>query len=120
MESSAILRLALQRSNELLQDKLRLMDERDMYKEAYRICSEALAMIAYPNEHKRREYLQNHHFNPDLMKQKTENDWHYLRMCDYEISEIAFNQALDVIRIRKPASLPPGGAGAGDDIPDHR
>lgn len=112
METSAVLRLALQRSNELLEDKLRLMGERDLYKEAFTICRDALALIAYPDHEKHKQILTDNHVDVKRMREQAENDWHFLRQMDYELAEIAFNQAIDVLRRATPT--PPTESGVSE------
>ena len=78
------------------------MSERDLYKEAFTICHDALALIAYPDHEKHKRILADHNFDVKRMEELAENDWHFLRQMDYELAEIAFNEALYVLRRATP------------------
>ena len=86
METSAVLRLTLQRYDELLESRRQVMSERDLYKEAFTICHDALALIAYPDHEKHKRILADHNFDVKRMEERAEKDWRFFRHVDEELA----------------------------------
>lgn len=82
--------------------------EQDIYRRAFNVLRDAMLVMSSYTDRNMERYLVDHGYPQHLLTNLRSNvgEWEYLRRLDYEICEIAVNQADQIVeKLPKPPRL---------------
>lgn len=79
-------------------DELSPVVSQQRKRRAYDVLYKVIAWIAYPNLQDEETYLEKHFVSTYRLRETSKSGFEYLRRLDFELAEIAFNEALDIMR----------------------